>query len=66
MITNIFVEPMDYHVVQEVLALRLTFLVDGGDPADFPEFLAERGVSALGQFIKVDDSLVTLAKLKHS
>lgn len=66
MITNMFVEPMDYHVVQEVLALRLTFLVDGGDPADFPEFLAEHGVSASGPFIKVDDSLVTFVKLKHA
>lgn len=66
MITNMFTQPMDYHAVQLVLSLKARFLADGSDPADFPEFLKEQGISATGPFIRVDDSFITLAKLAHS
>lgn len=66
MITNIFTDPMDHHAVQLVLSLKVRFLADGGDPAEFPKFLKEQGVYAAGPFIRVDDSFITMSKLTHS
>lgn len=54
-----------YRSAQLILALKKQFLADGGDPVDFPEYLKEAGVKAVGQFIAVDDSFVTMAKLKY-
>jgi hypothetical protein len=67
MLINLFGhEPMDYRVVQQILAMKQQFLADGGTDENFPAFLAEQGVSAAGQFIAIDDSFVTLANLKQA
>jgi hypothetical protein len=57
-------EPMDWHVVCLIKDMKKQFLAAGGDPIDFPDFLKAQGIEARSNLICIDDSFVTMAKLK--
>lgn len=46
-----------------VLHWRRQFLANGGDPVDFPAFLAEQGVTVDGPWIKMDQSATVVSAL---
>lgn len=54
---------IDYDTQQYIKTVRAAFLEGGGDPVDFPNFLQEHGISAVGPFIKVDGSAKTAMAL---
>ncbi len=60
---DMFNGPVDYEVVELIKTLRKSHLESGGDPVDFPDFLAKQGISAIGPFIKVDDNAKTIIAL---
>lgn len=60
---NIINGPFDYELYQLVNKLRRTHLESGGDPTEFPKFLEENGIKAIGPLIKVDDSAKAMAAL---
>jgi hypothetical protein len=60
---DMFNGPVDYEVTNLIKLLRKSHLESGGDPVDFPAFLATQGISAIGPFIKVDDSAKTIISL---
>lgn len=60
---DMFNGPVDYEVTELIKTLRKSHLESGGDPVDFPEFLAKQGISAIGPFIKVDDNAKTIIAL---
>lgn len=53
---DMFNGPVDYEVGKLIQMLRKSHLESGGDPVDFPEFLAKQGITAVGPFIKVDEN----------
>lgn len=54
---------IDYDTVQYIKTVRAAFLEAGGDPVEFPNYLQEHGISAVGPFIKVTGSAETAMKL---
>lgn len=55
--------PRDFRSI--VVNLRKQSLEEGVDPIDFPEWLAEQGVRAVGPMVTIDDKLITFAALKR-
>ena len=59
-------DPMDYYLAKLIMDLKSRFIESGGQPEDFPDYLKKQGVECSGVFIKIEDSLMTMAKLKFS
>ena len=60
---------LDFHYSADaklIQALRETHLSEGGDPIDFPKYLEEAGVKAIGPYIVVEDEFSLMAKLKFT
>lgn len=60
---------LDFHYGADaklIQDLRARHLAEGGDPIDFPKYLEEAGVKAVGQFIVVQDEFALMAKLKFA
>jgi hypothetical protein len=60
---DMFNGPVDYEVGELIKLLRKSHLESGGDPVDFPAFLAKQGITAVGPFIKVDDNAKSIIAL---
>lgn len=60
---DMFNGPVDYEVTRLIRTLRQSHLDSGGDPVDFPAFLAKQGITAVGPFIKVDDNAKSIIAL---
>ena len=55
---------MDYYLAKLITDLRARFIESGGQPEDFPDYLKEQGVECSGFLMKIEDSLMTMARLK--
>lgn len=52
-----------YSIVELIKKLRTSHLENGGDPVDFPQFLEDQGIKAIGPLLRVEDSATALATL---
>jgi len=57
-------DPMDYHLAKMIMELKTRFCESGGQPEDFYDYLKEQGVKVIGPLVKIDDSLLLMAKLR--
>lgn len=62
--TNMFASgDGNYELFELIGKLRQIHLESGGDPTEFPNFLEENGIKAIGPLIKVDDNAKAMATL---
>jgi hypothetical protein len=55
-----------WQIAKLIKDLRAEHLDAGGDPVDFPEWLANQGIRMVGFDMKVSDELHSFALLKYS
>lgn len=55
--------PVGYELSNMIKQLRESHLKSGGDPVDFPDFLANLGISVVGSMIKLDENAQSLLSI---